>query len=704
MSLRASSLSKAVEEIQAQSGLSLSVDPAIRQTVVAIRVKEMPLDSLLNRLAEVVSAEWKHEAGGGRKLVRSVKMQSELDDAYYAGLEREVKALQDEERRRLREDAVALDIYRSRLIEGMKADLRSGMVPDYQADDRAFFPSGTRHPASIVVGQVFTALPASKIVRLEPGWPATFATANNSFQEAMPGRDEEFLGTYNRYAQVVFDLLKESPATFNRESGLGSYYFSELFEGRATKCVVGVQFLTERISCHAQMFDDRGFIAASALKFWFRGKSLPRTDELATKLPSGLMPVNLSDLSKAYIAALPKQPPVVHSRLVQQPPALAIAPLLREAISRPEETDPLSHLTIDVLWGLADQLQAPIVACLDDELDAVTLEGIRDGQIDYQRLVTVANQRANTRFEMKDGCLAVRPEFATLADLRRIDRRSLGELVRQGFLSGKVSFREFAKFAHRNNSVSARSRLYSSIQRILSYAHIFEHGARYVFPLVQLVGSLTDVQYDRMLKGEEFPYASMNVLQKRRLLGWLNYQDAEWKDPRRDTGRLELMQVGSEVAARLDAASATLALSAEDLPAFQAATSGKAASEAGRYIFGIEQMGTYLALGDGDDAQAASQLSPEGFYQGVLRGLTAKLNFSRELKVDVRFDEDWEMDRSKAVRWADFPKDVQERIRQAAEAARRILNRRSAGGGGLGSSYAHRRYAQKLRLPGLSLS
>src|SRR5688500_20355906 len=65
-SMKAATVDKVVEALAKQTGVKIAASPAISREVVLISVTDVPLETLLAKLADVVSGEWRLSSEIGR--------------------------------------------------------------------------------------------------------------------------------------------------------------------------------------------------------------------------------------------------------------------------------------------------------------------------------------------------------------------------------------------------------------------------------------------------------------------------------------------------------------------------------------------------------------------------------------------------------------------------------------------------------------
>src|SRR5688572_17682256 len=71
-----------LEKLSPLCGRRLMTSPATRDEILILSVKDVPVKTLLDRIAEATCAEWTHESDGWR-LIRSPKLDQEQEARHY---------------------------------------------------------------------------------------------------------------------------------------------------------------------------------------------------------------------------------------------------------------------------------------------------------------------------------------------------------------------------------------------------------------------------------------------------------------------------------------------------------------------------------------------------------------------------------------------------------------------------------------------
>lgn len=681
LEVRATSLENLVKEINEKVQLDLRVDASLKDEIMTIRVDRMDVKKLLDTIAYSVTGEWVIQ-DGKRVLLRTQKTQKELERQYYTRLESAIKKVQDSEKQALRADMPSLDIYRNKLVEGIKRDKQAGEI-EHRSGQLNFerFVSGVRPPASIsLLNFVANVLPASA-ARVGPSEISTFAFPNNNFQLPLPNGKTQCLDSFNDYNGAVFDLVGDSPSLLNTKEFPGNIYLDNMFQEKAVKCIATLRLQLNFFSCVLTCYDAQGKLVGSAVKYWNLDQYFDPLQTFAQEVPDVERKLNFSKLASAYLRAIPKNAPIIHPRFVKNPDPIPMQSILKEAMGEPLKVDPLSHLTTEVLWSLAKELDKPIIACLDDDLDSISRQAVNEGvAINLRRFVSVAEQKGNTTFEDKEGTLVVRPASAFQAENRRVNRKVLQGMMRSAFAQRKISFRDFAKFVYSSGPHSFNSQLLAYWLQALSLEHIFNYGIRYCRPMVLLVGSLNDQQYDQMLKGSSLSYASMSAEQRKLLIDWMSFQTPSWRNVEREIGRGELIRQPTEIAQWMDKSKTSFTLDFIDATVLQTANRATTVEGMGDFVCKPENFANYLSAHE-KGLEGSDSLSPDGFFLGSCKQTVARLNFSEDLLLELKIEEENRMDKSKTVKWSDVPEDFKrDTLRELVWIQKMIKAREGSGG------------------------
>ncbi|AIE88052.1 hypothetical protein [Fimbriimonas ginsengisoli] len=274
--------------------------------------------------------------------------------------------------------------------------------------------------------------------------------------------------------------------------------------GVAAHCVLNCNYQYEKGTARLSFYDAAGrLVASKQANLWLYGPTdPPRPKELADEIPAG-MEVPLSEATTFFIRPETRRLYMPTSSYMRQLPEIL------ERTQNPERYEPLATFATDVWLAAANWRGKSLVANIDDVYMYPSWTSGRP------KLREAFINAGGYNAEEEAGWLLARPALATPPWRHRIDRASLGTLIRSKPADPVARFRERAAFAGAQSFTPDSF----TMSAILAWANApapepFEGwlGAR-------MFGSLSRRQQDGWLAGERIPIASISDASKRALLG-----------------------------------------------------------------------------------------------------------------------------------------------------------------------------------------
>jgi hypothetical protein len=422
------------KELSKATGTIFDVAGSVRDDVIFTGVKDVPLEELKRRVAEVVAGEWRATASG-YELFRSAKTEAEQAEVEKAGrLEQIEKALKN-----ARELAAQpFD------AEALARDAKSMGRAEF-GDFRAVQGIGQRSPISRLLYRLIGGLDAKVLAVREEDDRQVFAERPTRRQLPIgPGARaaiDAYVREQGEWAEVAarekvrapdYGIFVGSPyARLKREEAPQGFFLDVRTTEMATSLSVYLYFLTEEMgpSIVAQ-YHPRLEAAQKMQRLFEEGDQ----SEDRSLVPFHAVSQALVDWMEGF---RPDRAPVPLERS-------AI-----EAIIQPERDEPLRWVVGDLLSAMATD--GNLVAALPERsllyalASAARLRPTRGG------LLAALTASRLWKVDRSEGWTLVRPVDPVSDRRMRVGRRDLGDFLRAGASRGSFSMRSYAKYMARTS-------------------------------------------------------------------------------------------------------------------------------------------------------------------------------------------------------------------------------------------------------------
>jgi hypothetical protein len=407
-------LSSLIADVSKASGVRLRVAPNLANEIVLVRVKDVPWQEVLNKVAEVTGG-YLSSTGSEIRLA----LNSGTDQAQRTA---EAKARVDAYRLAL--DSQAAN-YARLTLEQYRQAVRAGTAKRELSEIYSLFGEWSDDVlASVRPGRrlVFSTAPTGRQLRLPAGSLARFTKLTLGPPTAFGFRRDT---TPNGAPAVAWIVLRE-------ESGYPGFD-ANVFVADNTGKVIG---WNKRVISQAQ---------------W---TSEPPKVEL--KHPEALVALDKEAKAFAQTISLDRQTQLAgfdagNEENAVSPPAVDMAELNRPApksvsarLLRPEAEEPLAWTVGAPLTQIAASEGLPLVALLPDDSLVGSLDALRSGSQPANEYVQSMIQRGNLAFAEEGGWMVVRPSRLVTAREARLNRAALGATMRALAARGTLTLDEQA--------------------------------------------------------------------------------------------------------------------------------------------------------------------------------------------------------------------------------------------------------------------
>lgn len=199
---RAARIENLMPELAKAAKERLMFSASVKDEVLVISVRDVPLKTLMDKMAHTACAEWVKEEQGYR-LIRSPKLQRELEEASRARLAAGLAKAQDELRERLKRTGEYTDTLLRSVSSQLQRHVESGS-PSGEVGRQQRLSFNPLLPGYRLLMRIASALDVNAIAAAPDGTQVVFSTQPNRLQSPLANEAMRAIETY----QTEVDRLK----------------------------------------------------------------------------------------------------------------------------------------------------------------------------------------------------------------------------------------------------------------------------------------------------------------------------------------------------------------------------------------------------------------------------------------------------------------------------------------------------------------
>lgn len=448
-----------LDAIAKLTSVSLAVSQPMESEIVLVDVKDVPLSTVMAKIAAVTSGAWEQVTGGGYRLIpdSSLRRQEGVSSRMQRvkKLDDQIKKLYDpiQKKPQLNADNVGNGSMNGNLSVGLGGGGTGMTMTDESPSGRA-------------VARILKAIGPGPFADLEPGDRVVWATNPNRAQTALPSAANSAIQTLVDEQRVFAAAAAKNKKDDNNppEQQEAIKQITDMFGlnlDSMSKPLAGPPAKVLFIAARQSIF---GNVALSLILFDANGKVI-MTGRNNLQVGGGFLDMgDLTDMANQM-----KQPPKQDNEK-----EIALSPLskematmrgaggmngntmqakipddLRKALLKPDERDPLSFAESEATVALAASKGKGLVAELPDSMLQFSIAGFVGGQ--KLTLSSFADKlRKVAAVEEQDGVLVVKPTDPFGNRLARVDRKALALFIQASNGKEFAPLEELAKYALRN--------------------------------------------------------------------------------------------------------------------------------------------------------------------------------------------------------------------------------------------------------------
>ena len=512
---RATFADKALSELSKTAGVKLMVSPQTKDEILIIRVKDVPFNELLAKIAHAASAEWQKEATGYR-LIRSAKLlqeqerkHAEIDAARIASAQKALQASLMEQGEMTPELARTLGMRLEAVIKDARD--RRGRDLNYKVQQQI----GRAMPGGRLAAGLALLLDSKTLAAMDDPGKLVFSTAPNRMQRPLPPGAHALIERYAREREMMKPHLPQVDASNLR--GLSGDIWNVVNRSRAKDDRIAKVLVEARTWEFASNMMVTVYVANAAGRILEQSYCSLSMNEMMGQPPADI-----------------KQDPSKESPLELSQPAKELMQVFRAAMARGGGPEDFGELPASVKPYLLEPENHTLaeLACTDLLLGAAKTKGLNlvaaptdifgfYSCMMFDEGVPTANQflermRApifDMKLEEPPGWLILRMEDPYSVRRFRMDRALLGKLLRDAVANQRISIDGLASFAVTTSEDFERLACLSYF--MLACPKVGQDLAGASWQILRFHGGLSPVQRQALDAGEKIPYTRLRPDQQR---------------------------------------------------------------------------------------------------------------------------------------------------------------------------------------------
>lgn len=508
--VRASSAPAAIAELAKQVGYPLEAMPSTKDDIIIIKVTDVPLKVLLEKIATATNTEWEQTAQGMR-LIRTDPIRRKETSEEYARLVQEIQSSLDKTRKLTQEEGEFTErmaqATADRLVN-MNANRQAGQpITDWREQQQL----SNLAPIQRLTRKISLLFDAKTLASIPEGKRIVMSNQPNRMQLPLPGNIQPHVQAFVKEQAVWAKAMKVAK---NRRGGQQVYYYNENatdpMNRKVGKIILSLSRHSESRGVQATLTisDERGRMLGSASQSvgWDSDAFYTQVQE-AGKSASPEPSMQFSGPSVAMIDAYKA---MYRSAMAGGGDANPVdtSPEVRELLIHPEKYEPLSILATDCIFEVA-RIRGLDIVC--SAPDAMVFSAGVDPSGDIKPTGFLARLRSMMQVETKDGWMILKPVIPSASRKARLDRALFAQFIGQTIKDGRVTLDNRASFAFRSELEQESYLPMFTLTMAGLIDRNGEHGGDW--DSLRLYGSLTAAQRQAAERRQPIPFRALQPAQ-----------------------------------------------------------------------------------------------------------------------------------------------------------------------------------------------
>lgn len=577
LSLKAANVEQIVRQIAEKTGKNLEVSPQMRSEVLIVDVSDFPVQSLLDRIAEVTLGQWVADG-------ETLSLRPDVNKRKLASQQVDTERVQE-----LQKALVNLQ----KVLQPKPKNPEEGGDEDFGQ----FFGMGMgggSTEARKVIATISRGLNANSLAQIKPGDRIVYATTPTRMQLPMPGPNlnqvvGEWVAAHNKAAEEAEKNPREIPGGDEMAQmmelfgsmGMNPFATPKKITGAPAKVLLvvsrpdsGAMMMFggggDGLSLELRLYSQDGLVLLSGQSMLggydeedVAGVMREISEEQATRSgeatgqtqpdkPEKETKITYSKETLAMKEAMNMR----NSRQLGQKP---IPAEIETMFARPDLHEPLSFDVSDGLTSLAKERKLDLVANIPDNYVSFWGSMFGDGTDTVEELEAELSGNDELVVKNEGGVYTIRPRDVEGAARLRVNRADLARLIEAARTKLVPSLDDLAAFAARNPKPSESGIAMTWLNLYAPNLMREGFGGETNWDMIRLWGLLNPTQRQTLRTGNMLSYAAISAEQAAVVRKFMFGADAELKieDPAKPKSGLRMLNMMFGMMARSTQAGAS---------------------------------------------------------------------------------------------------------------------------------------------------
>lgn len=507
--VKASSAPVAIAELSKQVGFPLEAMASTKEDILIIKVKDVPLGVLLQKIASTTNTEWEQTASGYR-LTRTDPIRRKEYEEDQEKLAQQIQTSLDKYRKTTAEEKEVTDRSAQQVAERLMTLMEMQQSGQPGMDWREQQRLNSQGPAYRMMRKISVMLDSKTLASIPEGQNVVMSNLPNRMQKPLPGNVQPLVQTFIKEQTTWVKAMKMAR---DRRAGQQHYYYENLTDPSQRK-IGKVLLIMNRssqmrgIQVRLVISDDKGRQLGQAQdNFGWDYESFNSKMQEVQKTAVNEPEIKFTGTSKALQEAL--QEAYKSAEVNRGQPDIQVSEEIKQILLNPEKNEPLSFVATDCIFETARIKDADIVCSAPDMMmlgsGPVGTGGVKPSVF----LAALTTYSMET--EVKDNWITLKPQVPSASRKARTDRVVLGQYLRQAMKEGRVSLDNRASYAFRSGKTQEEYMPMFMLTMIGLLKSGMEYGGDW--DTLRLYGSLTPPQRQAAKTGQPIPFRALQAPQ-----------------------------------------------------------------------------------------------------------------------------------------------------------------------------------------------
>lgn len=494
------SAKKAIADLAQKSGLPLQCSASMDGEILALRLKDAPVDQVMAQIAAATSGTWSKEG-----------------DKFYLVPDGSARNMEAAKLRQRYAEKIAATL--KKLEDSLKPKPKDPKAPKTEEEPAIPSQFAMMGMGNSYMIRLASAIGANQLSSVPDGGRVVFSTNPTRMQSSLPGSANAIISDYVvEHNKLAAAAKQDEPAKVDQDPNMAA--FMELFSSRMKKpeTITGPPAKALVVASRRGMF--MGYTLELKL-YDANGKTLA-TETLPLSLD---LPFDPQELMNPKPAPKDEGAEITLSPLALElykagnsfsnfrggggAANVKLSDALMAQLKDPVEHDPLSYLHSEALIAIANQRNEQMVADIPDSVSSFFDNLVAKGKLTATSFLAQIKGDDKAQVKEANGWLIVTPDNPVRSRKERLDRVALRTLIQTSQSRGYVSLDDLAAYAQKNESPM-------DAPASMTYIVLFAPGAMQQgmmglvnWDMLRLYGMIDVSQREALQRGRRIPFSQL---------------------------------------------------------------------------------------------------------------------------------------------------------------------------------------------------